>query len=116
MQLHVEGIPSKKGLLQAIRPEQERFRASIRETAPNFRPFERSYEGVRHISSARFLIDEEGRQWDGEASDDEEDASEHAARRENYLDESDMDGSGGDTLRNVNTRIYIDEVMEIAEG
>ena len=94
-----------------IRPKQERFRAAIRETAPNFRPFERSYEGLRHIAPARFLIDEEGRQWDGEASDDEEDILEHDVHGENCLDEPGMIDGAGHSFRN---RIYIDEVMDIA--
>ncbi|KAJ7027364.1 P-loop containing nucleoside triphosphate hydrolase protein [Mycena alexandri] len=38
----LEGIPHDEGLLQIIRPAQERFRREIRSTAPDFRPFEDS--------------------------------------------------------------------------
>ncbi|KAJ7775530.1 P-loop containing nucleoside triphosphate hydrolase protein [Mycena metata] len=38
----LEGIPYDEGLLQVIRPAQERFRREIRNTAPDFRPFEDS--------------------------------------------------------------------------
>jgi hypothetical protein len=37
---HVEGVPNSRGLLQVIRPSQEKFRKAIRGTAPRFQPFE----------------------------------------------------------------------------
>ncbi|KAJ7456122.1 hypothetical protein FB451DRAFT_1342231 [Mycena latifolia] len=36
----LEGVPSADGLLQVIRPAQEQFRRDIRNTAPDFWPFE----------------------------------------------------------------------------
>ncbi|KAI0925224.1 hypothetical protein AcW1_007088 [Taiwanofungus camphoratus] len=36
---HLEGIPSKDGLLQAIKPEQQKFKKAIRDTAPVFVPY-----------------------------------------------------------------------------
>jgi hypothetical protein len=36
----LEGVPCADDLLQVIRPAQERFRREIRNTAPDFRPFE----------------------------------------------------------------------------
>ncbi|KAJ7036791.1 P-loop containing nucleoside triphosphate hydrolase protein [Mycena alexandri] len=38
----LEGVPHNEGLLQVIRPAQERFRREIRRTAPDFRPFQQS--------------------------------------------------------------------------
>ena len=38
---YVEGTPGEDGLLQAIRPEKQRFRQSIRKTGPDFRPYNR---------------------------------------------------------------------------
>ena len=38
---HVDGLPNRNGLLQAIRPAQETFKQTIRKTAPDFRPSER---------------------------------------------------------------------------
>ncbi|KAF7308050.1 hypothetical protein MKEN_01167300 [Mycena kentingensis (nom. inval.)] len=43
----VEGIPVADGLIQNIRPAQERFRRAIQMTAPNFSPLERSRIGKR---------------------------------------------------------------------
>ncbi|KAJ7159212.1 P-loop containing nucleoside triphosphate hydrolase protein [Mycena crocata] len=40
----LEGVPHEDGLLQIIRPAQDRFRGAIRNTAPDFRPFERDEE------------------------------------------------------------------------
>ena len=36
---YVEGMPDKDGLLQAVRPEQQRFREEVRKTRPDFRPY-----------------------------------------------------------------------------
>ena len=38
MARHLEGTPEGHGLLQTLRPVQERFKKAIRETAPDFRP------------------------------------------------------------------------------
>jgi hypothetical protein len=67
----VEGIPNKDGLLQSIRPAQEKFRSQIRGTAPEFLPFERRYEGFKALEKARFLINEEGEE------DEEREKDEH---------------------------------------
>ncbi|KAJ3503458.1 hypothetical protein NLJ89_g8422 [Agrocybe chaxingu] len=72
---HVEGVPNQEGLLQCVRPAQEKFKRAIRETAPNFRPFESEYEGVRHIRRATFLENEEAA-LDGEVSDTGENENE----------------------------------------
>ncbi|KAJ6564726.1 P-loop containing nucleoside triphosphate hydrolase protein [Mycena capillaripes] len=41
----LDGVPRKDGLLQIIRPAQERFRREIRHTAPDFRPFGQPVDG-----------------------------------------------------------------------
>ncbi|TRM70037.1 P-loop containing nucleoside triphosphate hydrolase protein [Schizophyllum amplum] len=51
---NVKGVPDENGLLQTIRPEQERFRKLIRATAPDFRPYARRSEGKRKYSQAFF--------------------------------------------------------------
>lgn len=44
---------------------------AIRETAPNLRPFEKRFEGKRHMGRVTFLAAEEGRTFDDEDSEDE---------------------------------------------
>jgi len=56
---HVGGVPDENGLLQMIRPHQERFRRKVRQTAPDFVPFERRYAGTKKISTPEFLSSEE---------------------------------------------------------
>lgn len=76
---HVEGVPdddestfgSGIGLIQAIRPAQERFRRAIRETAPDFKPFERDSRGKKHLPRPAFLRSEDGDE--GEAANAEAD-------------------------------------------
>jgi hypothetical protein len=59
----LEGVSYSDGLLQAIRPAQERFRREIRDTAPDFQPFE---EGEANSGSEfekaepAFLVNEDG--------------------------------------------------------
>ncbi|KAF8161524.1 P-loop containing nucleoside triphosphate hydrolase protein [Crassisporium funariophilum] len=94
---HVEGVPDEDGLLQAIRPAQERFRRAIRGTAPNFRPFESKDKKKKHLRRASFLIDEE-----------EEDGNDEFSESEDEL------GAATTRKRGVADKIYIDEVMERA--
>lgn len=57
---HIDGVPDEDGLLQTIRPAQERFRRAIRATAPAFLPFEKRYAGKKSLEMAVFLSSEEG--------------------------------------------------------
>jgi len=66
---HVKGVPEEDGLIQAIRPEQDKFCQRIRQTAPKFRPYERKHAGEKHLPSSKFLS-MEGEEDAG--SDDEE--------------------------------------------
>ena len=105
---HVEGVPDEDGLLQAIRPAQERFRRAVRGTAPKFRPFERKYKGERRLAPAAFLSFEEG---EGGV---EEDGYEEDGQQETQATEG---GEGrnrkhGDVVGH--DVIYIDEVYERA--
>ena len=97
---NIEGVPDEDGLIQSIRPAQDRFRRAIRATAPNFRPFESIYEDKRHIKQATFLVEEEGGVEDEEASESEEDPEDveqnpgdleegHAVQDQAYDDASD---------------------------
>ncbi|RXW23695.1 hypothetical protein EST38_g2159 [Candolleomyces aberdarensis] len=56
---HVMGIPDKDGLLQAIRPVQQRFRVAIRGTAPLFIPLARASSSRFTLPPVRFLDNEE---------------------------------------------------------
>ncbi|KAF9461878.1 P-loop containing nucleoside triphosphate hydrolase protein [Collybia nuda] len=56
----IEGIPDEDGLLQCIRPAQEKFRRALRVTAPDFRPFEKRYEETKTLGKASFLSHEDG--------------------------------------------------------
>ncbi|KAH9485775.1 Interferon-induced GTP-binding protein Mx2 [Psilocybe cubensis] len=111
---HVEGVPDENGLLQVIRPAQERFRRAIRATAPQFRPFERKYEEQRHISRAEFLVEEEGQVWDNEESEDEdrEPREQELTPSDSLSDVSSSRSSKRKALPN--NKIYIDDVMERA--
>ncbi|KAF9222329.1 hypothetical protein BS17DRAFT_881158 [Gyrodon lividus] len=55
----LEGTPDERGLLQTIRPHQEVFKRAIRETAPNFAPWEKK-KADRKLPKAKFLANEEG--------------------------------------------------------
>lgn len=77
---HIEGVPDQDGLLQTIRPAQEKFRLEIRGTAPKFLPFERRFAAVKRIGKAKFLRDEDGEEDD---DDDDEDKSDGLSRRQN---------------------------------
>ncbi|KAJ7512921.1 P-loop containing nucleoside triphosphate hydrolase protein [Mycena galericulata] len=59
----LDGVPHADGLLQIIRPAQERFRRDIRDTAPDFRPFERprtAAEITDTFPAPTFLSNEDG--------------------------------------------------------
>ena len=69
----IRGVPDEDGLLQAIRPAQEKFRRAIRATAPDFSPFERDSEETSHLGRATFLFlhSEEGEEWHEGSETDE---------------------------------------------
>ena len=95
------------GLIQAIRPAQDRFRRAIRQTAPNFKPFERGTGGKKHLPRPDFLRSEEGDE--GEASDDEREGS----------SVTDMEKSANDLVGRKRKKptsevIYIDDVLDRA--
>ncbi|KIM36795.1 hypothetical protein M413DRAFT_448928 [Hebeloma cylindrosporum] len=116
---HVQGVPDDEhstfgagiGLIQAIRPAQERFRRAIRETAPNFKPFERDTGGKKHLPLPEFLRSEEGDE--GEASDDEEEAASvtDMAESANY---GSLDLAGKKRKKPSSEVIYIDDVLNRA--
>ncbi|KAF8553727.1 hypothetical protein OG21DRAFT_1441498 [Imleria badia] len=54
----VEGSPEEDGLLQTIRPHQQAFKISIRKTAPQFVPWERTK--TKDLPEAAFLANEDG--------------------------------------------------------
>jgi hypothetical protein len=105
---HVEGVPDEDGLLQAIRPAQERFRRGIRGTAPKFRPFERKYRGERRLAPAVFLSYEEG---EGGAEEEDGEDGEQGPQVQEGGGEGRKRKHGDVVGHDV---IYIDEVYERA--
>jgi hypothetical protein len=57
----VAGAPDENGLIQALLRPREQFRRAIRETAPDFRPFEqpRNVSAAPVLPQPRFLLNEE---------------------------------------------------------
>jgi hypothetical protein len=57
----VDGTPEKDGLIQTLRKSQEGFKGDIRQTAPDFRPFERPRNGsaIPLLQPPHFLSNEE---------------------------------------------------------
>ena len=97
-------MSDEDGLLQAIRPAQEKFRQAIRITAPDFRPYERKFRGTRHLGRFTFLKSEEGEEWDeGSAESD----------AESPFDTAHSDSKIRKGLSNKS--IYIEEVMKRAQ-
>jgi hypothetical protein len=96
---HLLGVPDEDGLLQCIRPAHEAFRAAIRSTAPDFRPYERRYAAKRTLPKASFLSNEE--EQDDVQSEDESDVYSSSALPSNASSSE-------------NKVIYIDEVNERA--
>jgi len=115
---HVEGVPDDEhstfgagiGLIQAIRPAQERFRRAIRETAPNFKPFERGSGGKKHLPRPEFLRSEEG---EGEESDDEKEGS-SVTDMEESTNYGSLDLVGRKRKKPTSEVIYIDDVLDRA--
>lgn len=58
---YVEGTPDADGLLQTIRPKQQQFKEAVRNTAPDFRPFEKvsGNSGPATLTVPEFLSNEE---------------------------------------------------------
>ncbi|RXW23705.1 hypothetical protein EST38_g2163 [Candolleomyces aberdarensis] len=52
---HVDGVPGENGILQCIRPAQDKFRRTIRDTAPQFMPFERRRADGKVLQPPTFL-------------------------------------------------------------
>ncbi|KAF9447051.1 hypothetical protein P691DRAFT_732102 [Macrolepiota fuliginosa MF-IS2] len=95
---HVAGIPDEKGLIQSIRPAQERFRREIRSTAPKFRSYEKKFAGSRSMPPAAFMERE-----DGEVSEDD------------FFDSCAGANLNGKRKRPASSAIYVDEVFEKAQ-
>ena len=69
---HVEGVSDEDGLLQVIRPAQEKFRQHVRSTAPKFHPFERKRGSSKKLTKPKFLANEEGQSEIESEPEDEE--------------------------------------------
>ena len=115
---HVSGLPDDPnsetgmgltGLIQGIRPLQERFRLSIRATAPNFIPFEKKYKTERYLPPPAFLMVEEGDECeDGLNEPDTKSVNSNSSFAE------DLSMRKTRKVLGSLTRIYIDEVLEKA--
>jgi hypothetical protein len=71
----MEGISDEDGLIQSIRPAQETFKLAIRRTAPEFRPFEKRFAGLKALGKAKFLSNEEGEVSEQDDHDSDVDSS-----------------------------------------
>ncbi|RXW23709.1 hypothetical protein EST38_g2143 [Candolleomyces aberdarensis] len=112
---HVDGIPNKKGLLQSMRPAQQKFRKAIRDTAPEFMPFHRENAGTRFLPRPQFLDNEE--EFEVSASQDAEDSyPEEALSEGEEITTSAITTAGGRAkgVKVGRNSIYVDEVYEIA--
>ena len=86
---HVEGTPDPNGLLQSIRPAQLQFRKAVRETAPEFRPYERRYAAQHSSPITRLLgIEEDGNE---DREDSSRPAADFQANKEPHHGEWDLD-------------------------
>ncbi|KAH7883426.1 P-loop containing nucleoside triphosphate hydrolase protein [Phlebopus sp. FC_14] len=101
LEQHLEGTPDEHGLIQTIRPYQEAFKRTIRQTAPKFVPLEKKKAANKVLSPINFLANEEG---------DEDVAREHDSDAEKL---SSVSLKGG---RKASGKIYIDEVLERAQN
>ncbi|KAK0447310.1 P-loop containing nucleoside triphosphate hydrolase protein [Armillaria borealis] len=63
---HIQGVPQEGGLLQRIHIAQEKFKRDIRDTGPDFRPYERKHDGQGY-SRPSFLVNEEKEESRNEA-------------------------------------------------
>lgn len=86
---HIKGVPdgfgstTEPGLLQAIRPEQEKFKRAIRATAPFFWPFDNST--ATHLIPVDYLLAGEAESFDSEGDDQVRDP--HPERQKIFVDE-----------------------------
>jgi hypothetical protein len=109
----VEGIPGEDGLLQAIRPSQNRFKYTIRSTAPQFIPFTRDQSSRKRLRVPGFLHAEEGK---FAINNFDPDINESDTDDERGEDEEDSDDLPLDLRNRAQTGpIYIDEVSERAQ-
>ena len=106
---HVEGTPDPNGLLQSIRPAQLRFRRAVRETAPEFRPYERRYAAKSRSPITRLLPFEE--QDDGDWKSSGLPAADFLTNEEQYYEDQD---SGDQACFDEENSICIDEVFDRA--
>ena len=122
----IKGVPDEDGLIQAIRPAQEKFRRAIRMTAPDFCPFERKFEGTRLFGHPTFLRSEEedeGKWYESESASSMlgQSRSENFATARECCDDDDVEESAtpyeSRTSREgaSSKTIYIDEVMKRAQ-
>ncbi|KAH9915501.1 P-loop containing nucleoside triphosphate hydrolase protein [Fomitopsis serialis] len=96
MSKHLEGTPEGHGLLQTLRPIQERFKKAIRETAPDFRPSPRP---ARASAASRS---------DDIVYDSDEEPSEARFQQPEFLRAEEPDAW---KVKNDDRAVYVDEVM-----
>jgi len=117
----LEGTPDEHGLLQTIRPHQQAFRRAIRNTAPNFAPWEKKKAGKK-TPKASFLQDEEEEEDENENENDNVSLGGKGDDRGSNRKAS-VSPSTGDHQTHPATKttrvdpiIYIDEVMRRAHS
>ncbi|TRM59249.1 P-loop containing nucleoside triphosphate hydrolase protein [Schizophyllum amplum] len=125
---NIRGVPRADGLHQSIRPAQEKFRKMIRQTAPDFRPYEKRYKGKRTFSKPSFLKNEDGEDEEEEDESESEDSDSDGRPTPNFkfketpsiglFDQASSESTQADPSHVPETRetIYIDEVMRRAKN
>ncbi|KAG6828831.1 hypothetical protein H0H87_000659 [Tephrocybe sp. NHM501043] len=106
---HVEGVP-EDGLLQAVRPAQEKFRRDIRITAPDFQPFEKRHAKRKKLEKPTFLLSEEGHEDFLHITDDDDGDMISKDEDNSFRSKASLTP---DVIPNPDS-IYIDEVMQRA--
>ena len=116
---HVQGVaegsdPSfgAAGLIQSIRPAHERFKKTVRDTAPKFKPFKRIHGAERQLSYPNFLRSEENEDEEFGVSVQEEPESKDKSLFTFNL--SGLDQSKKKRKKSRDENIYIDEVLDRA--
>ena len=105
MSKHLEGTPEGHGLLQTLRPVQERFKKAIRQTAPDFRSTTSPKDGVSRRQNAT-------NRWGSEEEEEEEEEEEGNGGVPEFLRAEEPDAWSVDDDESA---IYVDEVMQRAQ-
>jgi hypothetical protein len=132
LERHLEGIPEKDGLLQAVGPSYLEFKKAIRATAPEFLPYERIRAGSLVPRKPQFLDNEEEPPASDPVGEEEVETIQfafafllfiridaylrsHCSPSESGSGSEEISSESSDVIYRDDTTIYIDEVLERAK-